>query len=53
MMECGTQVNINDVISSLLNLISSQALQIAKLEALLEALNKKLIEGAEEQEKKE
>jgi hypothetical protein len=37
--EIGTPVDVNDVIDSLLQIISAQALQIAKLEAL----NKKLM----------
>lgn len=37
--EEGTSVDINDVVGNLLQVISGQALQIAKLEAL----NKKLI----------
>jgi hypothetical protein len=45
--EIGTPVDVNDVIDSLLQIISAQALQIAKLEAL----NKKLTRVAEAETK--
>lgn len=46
--EQGTPVDVNDVINNLLQTISAQVLQIAKIEAL----NKKLMEEIEGQKKK-